>query len=156
MPWKRSTNYHHQGEGHIQPKYNTNHELFSEEQDESALSPIMFLLKTSGQQQQQQQQKQAQQYSPRETLEDSLEDSLEDISRSGNRLDEEDENDEVGELSDFQREWHYHPQPNLANDMRINRIFRTRNADFHNPDAETFHASSPSRRLVHHQPHPIK
>lgn len=108
----------------------------------------MFLLKTSGQQQ-------SQQYAAREPFED----SLEDISRSGNRLDDEDENDDAGdELSDFQREWHYHPQPNLANDMRVNRIFRTRNADFLNPDAETFHAPSPSQRMVHrsYQPHPIK
>lgn len=52
------------------------------------------------------------------------------LDRSGNQLGS-------GEMTEFEREWHYHPRPrDLANDVRVNRVFRTRNADFHNPDAE--------------------
>lgn len=96
--------------------------------DESALSPLLFLFKKN------------QQLMRRENFE-----SMEEINRSGNRLDEDAAGDE---LTEFEREWQFNPQPpNMQDDMRVNRIFRTRNADYHNPEAETidmrmFHGSS--------------
>lgn len=129
--------------------------MFSEEDTEShenqvdadafAPLPIMFLLKKNAdQQQQQQQQRRGENF-----------ESLEDINRSGNRLDEENSDD----LTEFEREWHYHPQPpQLAGDMRVNRIFRTRNVDYHNPEAEAFDVQE-SRRVQYGSPpryHPIK
>lgn len=133
-----------------QPKYKTNHELFSEEEDQvdaSALSPIMFLLKANSNPGQQRQQ---QQYQRHENFE-----SLEDISRSGNRLEDGNDNEGNVELREFEKEWHFHPQPpQLADDIRVNRIFRTRNADFYNPEAETFEVPAKTRTVA--QQHPIK
>lgn len=117
-----------------QPKYHTKHELFSDEEEEDsdeedqvAQSPIMFLLKKNpGQQQQNFHQR-------RVNLE-----SLEDINRSGNRLDDD--------LTEFEKEWHFHPQPpQLADDTRVNKIFKTRNAIYNNPDAETFNVQDKRR-----------
>lgn len=114
----------------------------TDEIDESALSPIMFLLKNPVTQQQQ-----------RENFESTEEE--EEINRSGNRLND-------GELSEFEREWHYHPQPHsMAEDVRVNRIFRTRNVDYYNPDAEAFHHLPESGRYSSQsssisQPIPIK
>lgn len=158
--------YQQEYEEEDQPKYKSNHEMFSEEEedkvdeggetkiekksemgtdrmdeiDASALSPIMVLMSPF---------KPSPQLQGREDFE-----SMEDLNRSGNRLD-----DNADELTEFEREWHYHPQPqsqpHFEHDMRVNRIFRTRNADFFNPDAEVFHhGERPRQHPV--QKNPIK
>lgn len=103
----------------------------------------MFLLKKNGFHNQQLR---------RESLE-----SLEDINKSGNRLDD----DAAGDMTEFEREWHYHPQPpQLDDDMRVNRIFRTRNVNYHNPEAESFDVQETRSVPVYYnrggQRHPIK
>lgn len=134
--------------------------MFEDEEDEideSAFSPIMFLLKNPARLIDEQQQ--LQRLQQRESLE-----SMEAVdNRSGNRLDN-DNNDDDGELSEFEREWHYHPQPHsMAEDVRVNKIFRTRNVDYFNPDAEAFHHVPSNGRYSHQSssiarpnPSPIK
>lgn len=131
----------------------------SDELDESALSPIMFLLKnpTGAASIMAERFESLNQRGPQQQQRESLE-SMEDINRSGNRLDNEQED----ELTDFEREWHYHPQPHsMAEDVRVNKIFRTRHVDYYNPDAEAFHHlpstgrySQPASSIA--QPNPIK
>lgn len=121
--------------------------MFSDEdedqEDVSALSPLMFLLKGGS----------AAGPRPMEDLErrESLE-SIEDLNKSGNRLDmgEETSSDDNDEWREFQQEWHYHPQPPLLhNDMHVNRVFRTRNVDYHNPEAEMLDVQDMAMRSHH-------